>query len=83
MIGYIHAGFQLNRNSKFLDDVYEEIKDREFAWKEEALYDIAVFFEEMKVYNKASEIYRLIMQLGDEHWKNMAEYRLLNIGFKN
>ncbi|MBN1522261.1 MAG: tetratricopeptide repeat protein [Candidatus Aureabacteria bacterium] len=76
VIGYIHSGIHLKKGGDFLDDALKRIEAKDFAWKNEALYDMAMYYEDIRLGQKAVDIYRRIIQSGDPYWKSMAEFRL-------
>ncbi len=85
VIGYIHSGFENVRSPEFLIKTLDMIKSNEFIWKNEALYDIALLLEQTGEKEKASEIYREIIAVGDggvesgSVWASQAEFKLAEL----
>jgi len=82
IIGYIHSGFQIEKNPDFLDKARVIVEEKDFPWKEEALYDIALYYEEVLLADKAADIYTEIAKSFASHWKDNAEFKLAKLKMK-
>jgi hypothetical protein len=83
LIGYIHSGFELTKTKDFLEGCLAMVKDRDFCWKNEALYDMALFFEELSLNDKALELYKTVFESGDVTWKSSAEFKMAELKRKS
>lgn len=83
LIGYIHSGFELTKTKDFLDSCLAIVKGRDFCWKNEALYDIALSFEELSLNDKALELYKTVFDSGDVTWKSSAEFKMAELKRKS
>jgi hypothetical protein len=83
LIGYIHSGFELTKTKDFLESCLAMVKERDFCWKNEALYDIALFYEEISLNDKALELYKTVFDSGDVTWKSSAEFKIAELKRKS
>ena len=76
VIGYIQSGFQVNSTTDFLEGCLMLIKDKTLPWKNEIHFDIAGLFTKAGEKERASELYREILETRDEVWTPHAEFKL-------
>ena len=79
VIGYVHSGFQVNSTTDFLEGCLILIKDKNLPWKNEIHFDIAGLFTKAGEKERASELYREILETRDEVWTSHAEFKLAEL----